>query len=607
MSPHIFISYNREDQHRARSITDALEAEGLKVWWDTNLRAGESYDEVTEKHLREAGAVVVLWSKQSVNSKWVRAEATVGERFSKLVPAMIEDCERPLRFELVQTADLTRWHGDRGDPNWRNFVQAVKSAVGHQHVEAAPPSNTQAPAGDVTIENTFWTSIKDGKERSDFEAYLKRYPAGHFADLARNRLAALDRAAQQARKTAATPPQRQAQQPAPQAPRQQQPRQQQQRPTPAQRAQAAEAPAASKKNNNAAVFALAGLGIVIIAAGGFFGLQMINAGALNEPSASVQAQPESVETTALDDNPSADDVSSLQSITPVETPQDEGVPVEELTLTEAAANEESDEVPAGSEKVETLDGDGVTGLADEAVPSEPGPGDVFTDCDACPQMTILPAGVFMMGSPDEERGRFPYEGPQHEVSVSSFAIGTYEVTFDQWAACVEDGGCNGYNPGDAGFGRGARPALFISWRDAQSYVTWLSGKTGRSYRLPSEAEWEYAARGGEASPYWWGEQFDRSKASLGGTVEVGAFAANGFGLHEILGNAGEWVQDCYLNNFTETPTDGSAATSGDCSRRVIRGGSWRGEPRELRSANRARITATVRDRSMGFRVAADLE
>jgi formylglycine-generating enzyme required for sulfatase activity len=505
----------------------------------------------------------------------------------------------------VQTADLTRWHGDRGDPNWRNFIQAVKSAVGHHHEETpAASSGTQTSAGDVTIENTFWTSIKDGKERSDFEAYLKRYPTGHFADLARNRLASLDRAQQQARKPAPAP-QRPAQ-PAASPPGQQQ-RAQQQRPTSQQRPAAPQAQAAPKKKSNAGVFALAGLGVVIVAAGGFFGLQMMNSGGSNEPAALVEAQQEPLATAAVESDLSTDNESDLLSAAPADAPQDESALTEDAALAEVAADGESGDTVMASEGEEAVEAEDVAAAEDEAVQSEPGPGDVFTDCDACPQMTILPGGTFLMGSPDDEAGRFPYEGPQHEVTVSSFAIGTYEVTFDQWAACVEDGGCNGYNPGDAGFGRGARPALFISWRDAQNYVNWLSRKAGRSYRLPSEAEWEYAARGGEASPYWWGERFDRSKAALGGTVEVGAFAANGFGLHEILGNAGEWVQDCYLNNFTETPTDGSAATSGDCSRRVIRGGSWRGEPRELRSANRARITATIRDRSMGFRVAADLE
>lgn len=616
MASHIFISYNREDQHRARAIAEALQAEGLSVWWDSNLRAGESYDEVTEKNLREAGAVVVLWSERSVNSKWVRAEATVGERFSKLVPVMIDECERPLRFELVQTADLTRWHGDRTDPNWRDFTQSVKSALGH--AEQAPSLQTSAPpssgAGDVTIENTFWTSIKDGSERSDFEAYLKRYPDGHFSDLARNRLAALDRAAQQARRPAAPRPQA----PTEAAQRQARPPQRQaisQRSAAPQSAAAKPAPAPQQKKSGAGFFILIGVAIVVIgaAAAGYFMFSgkkdrddVAEAAGSNEETASItpEAGLDSDSAESLD----ADlDLAATEEATAA---LDEGQ-VEAASLDgDAAASDAQDEELAldGTEAAEVSEtaADEPAGETAEVAVAQ-GPGDVFADCDICPQMAILPAGTFVMGSPDDEAGRYPYEGPQHEVSIKAFAIGVHEVTFDQWAACVEDGGCRGYRPGDAGFGRGSRPALYISWRDAQAYVEWLSRKTGRSYRLPTEAEWEYAARGGETSAYWWGGSFDRTKAALGGTVEVGTLPANGFGLHEILGNAGEWVQDCYLNNFAETPTDGTAATSGDCGRRVVRGGSWRGEPRELRSANRSRITATVRDRSLGLRVAADLE
>ena len=198
----IFISYNREDRRAAGAVASALEREGFSVWWDAALRAGESYDEVTEKNLREAKAVVVLWSKRSAVSKWVRAEATIGERHSTLVPVMIEECDRPLRFELIQTADLTRWHGDTEDHNWRQFVGDIRRAVGdksggHGASTAAKAHATAAASGagdDATIETTFWTSIKDGNDPSDFEAYLQRYPHGHFAALAQNRLAALARA-----------------------------------------------------------------------------------------------------------------------------------------------------------------------------------------------------------------------------------------------------------------------------------------------------------------------------------------------------------------------------------------------------------------------------
>ena len=609
---HIFISYNREDQFRARMIADALQAEGLDVWWDSNLRAGESYDEVTEKHLREAGAVVVLWSQRSVNSKWVRAEATVGERFSKLVPAMIDNCERPLRFELVQTADLVNWQGDRSDPNWRLFMQGVKNAVGHHDV--APPATpsmapgaTDAPSdnkNDITIENTFWTSIKDGAERADFEAYLKRYPEGHFADLARNRLAALERAAQ----------------PKPSAPPASAP---QQTPRPAQRAApaqparkptatkaAAPQPAPEQKSGGGAMIAIVAIAALVIGGGVFGAMQCMkcDASAETKLAAAAPAQDEPVIQDAPVEESIVEDVS-------VDTTDMLDASGEDAALTEMdsadavdeAMSEAGEDVAALTEETEAPpDLDAAT--VEEAGPAEQERPSSFSDCENCPTMATLPGGAFMMGSPSDEPGRAGYEGPQHEVTVASFAMSETEITHDQWQACVDDGGCGAYTPGDAGFGREARPAIYISWRDANAYAKWLSAKTGKAYRLPTEAEWEYAARGGTSTAYWWGDQFDRSHVAMGATRPAGELAPNPFGLRGMLGNAAEWVEDCYVNNYAAVPADGSAVKSGDCGRRVVRGGSWRDQqPALLRAANRSRITQTVRDRSVGFRVALSLD
>ncbi len=190
----VFLSYSRADREKAQQIALALEAEAIPVWWDKVLRAGQTYDEVTEAELREAKVVVVLWSQVSVKSKWVRTEATLGERTSTVIPAMIEEAERPIMFELTQTADLIGWNGDTTDERWRAFVGDIQLAIEHSE-PAAPAASERATgqeSGDATIETTFWTSIKDGSDPADFEAYLKRYPEGHYADLARNRLTSLD-------------------------------------------------------------------------------------------------------------------------------------------------------------------------------------------------------------------------------------------------------------------------------------------------------------------------------------------------------------------------------------------------------------------------------
>ncbi len=221
-----------------------------------------------------------------------------------------------------------------------------------------------------------------------------------------------------------------------------------------------------------------------------------------------------------------------------------------------------------------------------------------------------------MGSPSHETVRDD-EVPVHRVRIpESFAVGVYEVTFAEWAACRRGGGCT-HDPGDLGWGRGERPVVHVSWSDAKEYVRWLSGETGAGYRLLSESEWEYVARAGTSSRYWWGDGVGRNRANCDGcgsrwddeeTSPVGSFSANGFGLHDVHGNVWEWVEDCWHDDYEGAPSDGRAwATGGDCDRRVLRGGSWLNIPRLLRSAYRFRNAAGNRSDLIGFRIARTLD
>ena len=247
--------------------------------------------------------------------------------------------------------------------------------------------------------------------------------------------------------------------------------------------------------------------------------------------------------------------------------------------------------------------------------TEPKVGERFRDCAECPEMVVVPAGSFLMGSPKSETERHGDEGPVHRVEIAKpFAIGVYEVTFAEWDACAADGGCGGYLPDDEGWGRGRRPVINVSWEDAQEYVRWLSAKTGKRYRLPSESEWEYAARAGTRTPFHTGETISKDQAKYlndpegfyGQTVAVGTFDANEWGLCDVHGNVWEWAEDCWNDRYTGAPTDGSAWVSGDCSRRVLRGGSWNNEPSGLRAALRYGITSGGRYDNVGFRVARTL-
>ena len=253
------------------------------------------------------------------------------------------------------------------------------------------------------------------------------------------------------------------------------------------------------------------------------------------------------------------------------------------------------------------------------VAAGPKPGDVIRDCGDCPEMVVIPAGSFMMGSPTNEPVREADEGPQRRVSMGGFAMGKTEVTFAQWEACVAAGGCS-HEPGDQGWGRGSRPVINVSWDDAQAYVKWLSGKTGQRYLLPSEAQWEYAARAGTTTPFHTGSTITPAQANFDGTytyngspkgeyrqrtAAAGSFAANAFGLQDMHGNVYEWVQDCYDAKAYDgkAPSDGRAHEVAGCSGRVLRGGSWYYGPRYARAALRTGSTPDLRNFTAGFRLA----
>ena len=250
------------------------------------------------------------------------------------------------------------------------------------------------------------------------------------------------------------------------------------------------------------------------------------------------------------------------------------------------------------------------------------PKDAFKECEKCPEMIVVPAGEFNMGSPEDEPDRNKNEGPQHVIHFArQFAIGRFAVTFDEWDACVADGGCDGYTPNDNGWGRGNRPVIHVSWNDAQAYIAWLSRKTGKIYRLPTEAEREYVTRAGTTTPFWFGSTISVEQANFdakhpynngppggrrGETLPVDSFLPNPWGLYQVHGNVWDWVEDCFNDSYVGAPSDGSAWMSGDCGKHMLRGGAWIDQPRFLRSAFRLRDVSLRRYNLQGFRVARSL-
>jgi formylglycine-generating enzyme required for sulfatase activity len=293
----------------------------------------------------------------------------------------------------------------------------------------------------------------------------------------------------------------------------------------------------------------------------------------------------------------------------------------------------------------------------------PRPGAVFQDCADCPRMVVVPAGAFAMGSPAAEGGRAADEGPQRQVSIAQpFALGRSEVTVAEFRRFVEESGyrteaerdarslgCSGFvyddpatrnpapeaftswrNPGLAQAQADSHPVLCVSWNDARAYAQWLSRKTGRRYRLPSEAEWEYAARAGSAAARPWGDDplqacryanvADQSRFQAFGfgqkhectdghyfTAPSGGYLPNRFGLYDMIGNVWEWTEDCWNPSHAGGPADASARQGGDCTQHVLRGGSWSTAPNFARSATRYRNAADFRDNLTGFRLARTLE
>ncbi len=261
-------------------------------------------------------------------------------------------------------------------------------------------------------------------------------------------------------------------------------------------------------------------------------------------------------------------------------------------------------------------------LALNAVAGEPAlkPGQSFRDCRDCPLMVVVPPGSFEMGmrpqdAAQEMKDIRGFALPRHTVGIKrSFAVGKFEVTFAEWDACIAAGGCSHF-PDDRDWGHGFQPVIDVSWEDAKQYVRWLSARTGKRYRLLSEAEWEYAARAGTTTARHWGEEIGKGNAVCEGCDSpwdriqptwVGSFPPNAFGLHDLLGNVNEWVEDCWHDSYRGAPADGSAWITGVCKRRVLRGGNWFSPDDALTSAKRFLSEPDDRSTLDGFRVARDL-
>lgn len=244
------------------------------------------------------------------------------------------------------------------------------------------------------------------------------------------------------------------------------------------------------------------------------------------------------------------------------------------------------------------------------------PGSVFRDCPDCPELVVIPEGRFLMGSP--AGAGTENERPQHAVTIAKrFALGRFPITRHEFALFVR---ATGYRVTtawrDPGFDQTDRdPVVEIGWLDAEAYVHWLADRTRQDYRLPSEAEWEYAARAGRQAEYWWGDDAALAPAyanlegeddGFANTAPVDSFKPNPFGLFDMAGNTWQWTADCYNDDYRGAPSDGTAWLTGDCGKRMVRGGSWYDPRSALRAANRTANLIADHDANVGFRIARSL-
>ncbi len=587
----IFISYKSEDRSRVAPLARALEARGYTVWWDLELIAGQKWGRKIRAELEAARCIVVAWTRLSVRangdyaSDWVEIEADHGHREGNLVPALLDAGRVAWTHQKVQYANLVGWSGGAGHPGFADLVRGVARHAG----ERVRPEDVELAA---------WETAERARTAGAYREFLAAHPASRFAGSARARVAELEETAAWIALGAAPglaaltgflrrfPEGR--------------------------FADLAEA-------RIAAIGATAGPG----SGAGPSGWKAQPPPGVRRPTAARGPGPPRwaplagavisacgvvlVVGTGMYTAHRDDRIQTFIRPPPAATP-----PV--ATLTDART------LPAA------------TPAPVLAAGARPGDFEAFRDCADCLDMVALPGGTFTMGSPKDEPGRFDDED-QVDVMLSGFALSRFPVTRGQYAAFaaatgrMDNGGCGWRDPGFAQ--DDSHPVVCVTWDDAEAYAAWMTKRTGRAYRLSSEAEYEYADRAGTKAAYFWGSDANAGcgyanladatyKRAYPGwptvtcddgyehTSPVGHFKANPWGLFDISGDVLSWTADCHADSYARNPKDGRPYAPANCDGRVLRGGSWLTGPRGARAALRVSYTPTLRDNYFGFRLARTL-
>ncbi|MEE2690335.1 MAG: SUMF1/EgtB/PvdO family nonheme iron enzyme [Pseudomonadota bacterium] len=589
-------------------------------------------------------AVIVVWSGAAMGSVRLLEAAREPRDCGMLAPVSIGMVEPPEEFRHLPPVNLGGWSGDTADPRWRRVLEAIEEAAYAMHGPA--PASVATPPSETPADPPLAAPRIDAAEtfaRARRTAGRAAIVAGNATAGAFQRARKFSRAAARLSAVAAGwlfREMRRILQAALRVPR---------------------APVAASVALAGALTLAAFLLITPNSEPAPMQVAEAPAAAIEEPPILAAANP--TEAPPPDVSPAAASEAAQDASTAPSNSEETAAADEPLVVAEAEAavvpsedgpviaegdTDYPDAEPLGPPPAASSpqmgprlaparlaaldDGDQIADLIASSVPAQtddqeadelavPASGGVFRDCSSCPEMAPVPPGRFVMGSPASEPARQATEGPQTEVTIARpFAIGAKEVTFAEWDACVAAGACRDYAPDDAGWGRGSRPVINVSWDDAQSYAAWLSEKTGFSYRLPSEEEWEYAARAGAKTPFFFGPVISTRQANFDGshpyggepgeirrrTMPAGSFAANPLGLYDMHGNVWEWVADCWSDSHANAPSDGEPR-GGACSKRVLKGGAWNTGGWRLRAGHRIGKADSSREFDNGFRVARDMD
>jgi len=614
----IFISYSSEDRHRILPLVNALEKTGWSVFWNRMIPPGRSWRQVIGSAIQDSRAMVVVWTEKSIQSEWVHEEADVGRRKGILFSVLLDNVEPPFGFGLLQSANLVAWNDDSSYPIFIQLIESIATLLepGQTTLNAEEPYKARE-------EQVHKRKPQQSENISKIFISYRRDDSAAYAHAIQSRLVQHFSRDQVFMDVDTVEP-------------------------------GVDFVRVIKE-------AVTECDILLAVIGKRWANLGSGAARLDDPEDFVRLEI----STALERDirvipvlvdgmtmPTAETLpGSLKPLSRRNAMEISNTrfnfDLERLTTVVRKILDASDAKWKAKEDAERkADEDKRKGIENKQnrVEQETGqpdkrqvrmislsdvmeqsevklePGTVFRDRledgSQGPEMVVVPAGTFTMG--DIQSVGTDFEKPVHSVHVGkAFAIGRYPITSEEYKLFASATGFHW--PTDPGWDSRGQPAIRVAWDDAVEYAKWLSFQTGKRYRLPKEAEWEYAARAGTETTYWWGNEMRSDMANCDDghwrrgektTSPVGSFQANPFGLYDTAGNVWEWVEDCWHENYKGAPTDGSAwlaLDGGNCGQRVMRGGSWDSISFNLRTSCRERLNSDYRGDGIGFRLARDLD